>query len=101
MTTDKAVVDETLTSKKILDVARDQVRRFSEAKTNVVDIARALGTSHTTIYRHFRSKAEVFDAIVGAAMQDEEELARTLRRFGRVCVRTAGRLRAGIAQAQT
>src|SRR5260370_17917625 len=77
MKTDKAVVDETLTSEKILDVARDQVRRFGEAKTNVVDIARALGTSHTTIYRHFRSKAEVFDAIVGAAMQDEEELAST------------------------
>jgi AcrR family transcriptional regulator len=77
MTTDKAVVDETLTSEKILGVARDQVRRFGEAKTNVVDIARALGTSHTTIYRHFRSKAEVFDAIVGEAMQDEEELART------------------------
>ena len=77
ITTDKATVDETLTTEKILDVARDQVRRFGEAKTNVVDIARALGTSHTTIYRHFRSKAEVFDAIVGAAMQDEEELART------------------------
>lgn len=77
MDTDKDVGDETLTSEKILDVARDQVRRFGEAKTNVVDIARALGTSHTTIYRHFRSKAEVFDAIVGAAMQDEEELART------------------------
>jgi AcrR family transcriptional regulator len=77
MTTDKAMVDETLTSERILDVARDQVRRFGEAKTNVVDIARALGRSHTSIYRHFRSKAEVFDAIVGAAMQDEEELART------------------------
>jgi AcrR family transcriptional regulator len=77
MKTDKAVVDETLTSKKILDVARDQVRRFGEAKTNVVDIARALGTSHTTIYRHFRSKADVFDAIVGEAMRDEEELAHT------------------------
>src|SRR5580692_11238183 len=77
MKTDKAVVDETLTSEKILDVARDQVRRFGEAKTNVVDIARALGTSHTTIYRHFHPKADVFDAIVGEAMQDEEELART------------------------
>ena len=77
MTTDKAAVDERLTSEKILEVARDQVRRFGEAKTNVVDIARALGTSHTTIYRRFRSKAEVFDAIVGEAMQDEEELART------------------------
>src|SRR5271155_5180009 len=77
MKTDKAVVDATLTSEKILDVARDQVRRFGENKTNVVDIARALGTSHTTIYRHFRSKMNVFDAIVLAAIQDEEVLART------------------------
>ena len=77
MTTDRAVVDENLTSEKILDVAREQVRRFGEAKTNVVDIARALGTSHTTIYRHFRSKAEVFHALVVEAMRDEEELART------------------------
>ncbi len=79
----RAVRDDSLSAEKILDAARDQVRRFGEAKTNVVDIARALGTSHTTIYRHFRSKAEVFDAIVGAAMQDEEELARS-------CVQVVG-----------
>lgn len=64
-----------LSPQRILDAARMQVRRFGEAKTNVVDIARALGTSHTSIYRHFKSKAEVFDAIVVAAMRDEEELA--------------------------
>lgn len=61
---------------QILDAARAQLRRFGEAKTNVVDIARALGTSHTTIYRHFRSKAEIFDAVVAEAMRDEEESAR-------------------------
>ncbi len=61
---------------QILDAARAQVRRFGEAKTNVVDIAKALGTSHTTIYRHFRSKAEVFDAVVEEAMRDEQEMAR-------------------------
>ena len=66
-----------LTADKILDAARDQVRRFGEAKTNVVDIARALGTSHATIYRHFRSKAEVFSAIAASTMRDDEELART------------------------
>ncbi|PCE25451.1 hypothetical protein BWP39_13060 [Paraburkholderia acidicola] len=69
--------DDPLTAERILDAARTHVRRFGEAKTNVVDIARVLGTSHTTIYRHFRSKAEVFDAIVTAAMRDEEELARS------------------------
>ncbi len=61
---------------QILDAARAQLRRFGAAKTNVVDIARALGTSHTTIYRHFRSKAEIFDAVVAEAMRDEEEAAR-------------------------
>jgi AcrR family transcriptional regulator len=39
--------------------------------------SRALGTSHATIYRYFRSKAEVFSAIVASTMRDEEELART------------------------
>lgn len=73
--TDNRPADDTLTTARILDAARAHIRRHGEAKTNVVDIARALGTSHTTIYRHFRSKAEVFDAIVAEAMRDEEELA--------------------------
>ncbi len=91
MKTDKGVVAETLTSEKILEVARDQVRRFGEAKTNVVDIARALGRSHTSIYRHFRSKAEVFDALVGEAMHDEEELARNfVDSEGSACERLEG-----------
>lgn len=77
MDTDPGAPDDALTPTRILDAARTLVRRFGEAKTNVVDIARALGTSHTTIYRHFRSKADVFDAIVAAAMRDEEELARS------------------------
>lgn len=76
---------------KILDAARAQLRRFGEAKTNVVDIARALGTSHTTIYRHFRSKAEIFDAVVTEAMRDEEEMA---RRFVHVDGPAAERLEA-------
>lgn len=67
--------DEDAFRPQILEAARAQIRRFGEAKTNVVDIARALGTSHTTIYRHFRSKAEIFDALVVAAMRDEEEMA--------------------------
>ncbi|WP_194391481.1 TetR/AcrR family transcriptional regulator [Bradyrhizobium sp. CCBAU 51765] len=61
---------------QILETARAQVRRHGEAKTNVVDIARALGTSHTTIYRHFRSKADIFDALVVEMMRDEEEMAK-------------------------
>lgn len=68
-------VDDNSFRVQILEAARAQVRRFGEAKTNVVDIARALGTSHTTIYRHFRTKAEIFDALAIEAMRDEEEMA--------------------------
>jgi AcrR family transcriptional regulator len=68
-------VDDHSFRSQILEAACAQVRRFGEAKTNVVDIARALGTSHTTIYRHFRSKADIFDAVVVEAMRDEEEMA--------------------------
>lgn len=78
-----------LTPLRIMEAASAHVRRFGEAKTNVVDIARALGTSHTTIYRHFRSKADVFDAIVNAAMQDETDMART---FANAPLRASERL---------
>ena len=67
--------NDVMSTERILEAARVQIRRFGESKTNVVDIARSLGTSHSTIYRHFRSKVEVFDAIVEEAMRDEEILA--------------------------
>ena len=39
-------VDDVITPARILDVAREQVRRFGENKTNVVDIARARDIAH-------------------------------------------------------
>ncbi|QQM29609.1 TetR family transcriptional regulator [Martelella lutilitoris] len=60
---------------RILDTAAEQVRRFGEAKTNVVDIAKAMGLSHSAIYRHFRSKAEIFDGLAARTMAEEAELA--------------------------
>jgi len=60
---------------RILDTAAEQVRPFGEAKTNVVDIAKAMGLSQSAIYRHFRSKADIFDALAARTMADEAELA--------------------------
>ncbi|MFN3549229.1 MAG: TetR family transcriptional regulator [Mesorhizobium sp.] len=60
---------------RILDTAAEQVRRFGEAKTNVVDIAKAMGLSHSAIYRHFRSKADIFDALAARTMAEEADLA--------------------------
>ncbi len=54
---------ETLTSERILEAAEDVLRRYGPAKANVVDVARALGVSHGSVYRHFGSKAALRDAV--------------------------------------
>ena len=57
------MTDETLTLERILDVAEDVLRRFEPAKTTVIDVARALGVSHGSVYRHFPSKAALRDVV--------------------------------------
>jgi AcrR family transcriptional regulator len=54
---------ETLTAARILEAAEDALRRYGPAKANVVDVARALGVSHGSVYRHFPSKAALRDAV--------------------------------------
>ena len=54
---------ETLTRERILVAAEDVLRRYGHAKANVVDVARALGVSHGSVYRHFPSKAALRDAV--------------------------------------
>lgn len=66
-----------LSTLSVLEAAKAQVRRFGEAKTNMVDIGRALGVSHAALYRLYRSKSAIMDAIVDEAMRDEETLAAT------------------------
>lgn len=55
--------DEPLTRERILDAAEDVLRRFGPQKTTVVDVARHLGVSHGSVYRHFPSKAALRDAV--------------------------------------
>jgi AcrR family transcriptional regulator len=52
-----------LTREHILETAEDVLRRFGPAKATVVDVARALGVSHGTVYRHFPSKAALREAV--------------------------------------
>ena len=59
------MTDTALTPEKILEAAEDVLRRFGPAKANVVDVARALGVSHGSVYRHFPSKAALRDAVAG------------------------------------
>jgi AcrR family transcriptional regulator len=53
-----------LTREQILTTAEEVIRRFGPAKANVVDVARALGVSHTAVYRHVATKAELRDLVV-------------------------------------
>jgi AcrR family transcriptional regulator len=52
-----------LTPEDILQTAEEVLRRFGPAKATVVDVARALGVSHGTVYRHFPSKAALRGAV--------------------------------------
>lgn len=58
------MTDGALTAEEILVAAEDALRRFGPEKANVVDVARALGVSHGTVYRHFASKAALRDAVM-------------------------------------
>ena len=64
---------EVLTRQKVIEAAEEVFRRFGPEKTNVVDVARELGVSHGSVYRHFASKAEVRDAVVAGWLRRTSE----------------------------
>jgi AcrR family transcriptional regulator len=48
---------------RILDTTETVLRRHGPAKTTVLDVSRALGVSHGSLYRHFPSKAALVEAV--------------------------------------
>ncbi len=55
--------DTPLTTERVLQAAEDVLRRFGPAKATVVDVARALGVSHASVYKHFPNKAALRDTV--------------------------------------
>jgi len=53
----------TLTAERILEATEEVLRRHGPAKATVVDVARALGVSHGSVYRHFRTKVALREAV--------------------------------------
>jgi AcrR family transcriptional regulator len=72
-----------LTPDRILDAAEQALTRYGLAKATVVDVARALGVSHGSVYRHFPSKAALRDAVT------ERWLARVSVPLGRIAAEDA------------
>lgn len=48
----------------ILQAAETLLRRHGNDKLTVVDIARSLGMSHANVYRFFKTKSDILDAII-------------------------------------
>ncbi|MEU8570044.1 TetR family transcriptional regulator [Streptomyces pathocidini] len=69
---------EALTPDRILEATEEVLRRYGPAKATVVDVARALGVSHGSVYRHFPSKAALREAVT------ERWLDRTSERLGEI-----------------
>ncbi len=56
----------------IVQATRSLVSQYGEEKVTVVDVARSLGMSHANVYRFFRSKAEILDAVMDEWLADVE-----------------------------
>ena len=57
------MADTALTAEQILQAAEDVLRRYGPSKATVVDVARMLGVSHGSVYRHFATKAALREAV--------------------------------------
>ncbi|WP_336209033.1 TetR family transcriptional regulator [Nonomuraea sp. LPB2021202275-12-8] len=68
------MTDGILTRDQILSAAQDVLRRYGPAKATVVDVARALGVSHGSVYRHFPSKAALREAVTQRWLEESHVL---------------------------
>ncbi len=59
-----ANLKEPLSSDRILDATVDVLRRFGPDKTSMVDVGKALGVTHGSLYRYFPDKEALFDAVI-------------------------------------
>ncbi|MYT22298.1 TetR family transcriptional regulator [Streptomyces sp. SID7760] len=75
---------EPLTPERILETTEEVLRRFGPTKATVVDVARALGVSHGSVYRHFPSKAALREAVT------DRWLAKSVVRLDEIASATGG-----------
>ena len=55
---------EPLDAETIVTATEEVLRRHGPDKTTVLDVARQLGVSHGSVYRHFASKAALREAVI-------------------------------------
>lgn len=65
------------TRELILKTAETHLRRYGYARTTVSEIARACKMSHANVYRFFKTKADVMDAVVERWLHGIEQVLQT------------------------
>ncbi|MFE3191330.1 TetR family transcriptional regulator [Nocardia sp. NPDC059240] len=71
---------EPLDAETIVSATEEILRRHGPDKTTVLDVARQLGVSHGSVYRHFASKAALREAVIRRWLdQVRNELTRAAR----------------------
>src|SRR5690606_41785127 len=71
-----------LDAESIMSATEEVLRRHGPEKATVLDVARLLGVSHGSVYRHFPSKAALRDAVIRRWLDQLEELAAASRHWG-------------------
>jgi AcrR family transcriptional regulator len=66
------------TRRRILDTAKVLLRRYGPDKMTVMDIARELKMSHANVYRFFRTKSEILDALIDEWLSQIEAFVETI-----------------------
>jgi len=57
------LVKNSLDKEIILNATEEVIRRFGPEKTNVSDVAKSLNVSHAAIYRYFKGKTDLWNAV--------------------------------------
>jgi AcrR family transcriptional regulator len=79
----------------ILSATEEVLRRHGPAKATVVDVARALGVSHTAVYKHFGSKQALREAVTRRWLSRDRDTLAAIA--GDTQIRPPRRLRAWLA----
>jgi len=56
--------------RKILDAAKERFAKFGYEQTQMEHMAKSLGISNGLVYHYFKSKAELFDEVIGEMFED-------------------------------
>jgi AcrR family transcriptional regulator len=74
---------EPLDAETIVSATEEVLRRHGPEKTTVLDVARLLGVSHGSVYRHFPSKAALREAVIRRWLDRvREDLAAAVQESG-------------------